>query len=398
MTVNWAEVLKAAAPIATGIARTGAANRTEQNATNIITSRDAEQAAIDRARLGLDRDRLGLDQTQDARVAETDAVRKALQASLIKNTQDASFSRDGFRSPVANISFSGGARPSALGAQGQEIADLLYNKSLTSLMNGGAPKGPSSEAVPRGSGSGVPEYQPAETKTGGSFWENALGIAGLGANALPSILSAFGGPSATDVAAKAGAAMKGAGGSVSAAKIFGAGPPSASSSLLAGTPGVSGAELFGTAPTDGVVRSLSGGPAGPSMWGGVNKFAGPAAMGIGLAAPLLPAGSARTAADWASKGAQIGSFVPGVGTAIGAGIGAVAGAIRGHQNNTKEAREDFAKKNGYRSLHDLNLALDAFGPAGQELKDRGLHVIGKHDDKGNQLWLQQVAQLLGSRR
>jgi hypothetical protein len=60
-------------------------------------------------------------------------------------------------------------------------------------------------------------------------------------------------------------------------------------------------------------------------------------------------------------------------------------------------RKKLAKQLGYGSLDLLNKALEGMGPEGQRLRHVGLNVIGKHDTKGNELWKQQVAALLGRR-
>jgi len=379
MTVNWGEVFKAAGPAIGAMAQGKATNRYVGDVNAIQQARDAEDAAVNRARAEVEARTVGVAEQKAAQDAEMQAIRNAMLGRMMQNMGDVSFSGN-FRSNVPKISFSGGSRPSALGADRGELGALLNHRAMQSLMTPPqAAGGGGSQAVPRNQGV-MPAYQPAQTSKGGGFWENALGVAGLGASIAgaamqprPSVAGTVA-KAAAPAAAEAGANYIGNAIRNTAGKMPGAGISNAA---------LAGADVATKAPT--------------SFWSGVNSAAGPIAMGVGLAAPFLPAGKARTAADWASKGAQVGSFIPGVGTGIGAAAGAVAGAIKGHQNATKPQREDFAKRMGYRSLHDLNQALAAMGPEGQELKRVGENVVGKHDFKGNQRWLEQTAMLLGRR-
>jgi hypothetical protein len=104
----------------------------------------------------------------------------------------------------------------------------------------------------------------------------------------------------------------------------------------------------------------------------------------------------------AGTGAQIGSVVPGIGTAIGAGIGAAAGGIGSligeRHNDTKDQREDFAKQLGYVDTTALWNGLSSKLPADQanELRDRALNRIGKHDAGANQQWMSDVQTALAA--
>lgn len=64
---------------------------------------------------------------------ENNAYRNAMRSALALHTKDASFSRP---PGVTNISFSGGARPSAIGSEGQDAAALMNHKAMSELMNG----------------------------------------------------------------------------------------------------------------------------------------------------------------------------------------------------------------------------------------------------------------------
>jgi hypothetical protein len=60
------------------------------------------------------------------------------------------------------------------------------------------------------------------------------------------------------------------------------------------------------------------------------------------------------AAKWGGRGAQIGSFVPGIGTAIGGAIGAAAGAIGNlFTKNAKSAYTDFTEQDARKAIRDI---------------------------------------------
>lgn len=127
----------------------------------------AQQAMRDHENALINREVLKLRQAEDSRTTEEDNFRKALVSALGMNMQDAKFSREGFRSPVANISFSGGARPSALGTQGREAASLLNNQALQRLMAGPPER------------TELPALERAEMPKA-SIWERLAGPVGLG--------------------------------------------------------------------------------------------------------------------------------------------------------------------------------------------------------------------------
>lgn len=332
--MNWGEIIKTALPVAVpaaaGMLNARASNKTEREQMVRSDAQMAEQNAIAR-------DRLALDQQEAARKAQEEAIRQGLQSALMMNMRDASFDRSGFRTPVANISFSGGSRPSAIGEQGQQLAQLMNQRAMLELMKGSeAPKG---TAVPKSATARTSATPEAEDK-GGSIWQKALTGGTLAATLGPSIWGA----------------MKGG--------------------------------------SKGVAKGLVGDVAGGAM-SGLNKFAGPAGMVAGIAAPFLPEGSARSAASGFSTGATIGSVVPGIGSAIGGGIGAAVGAIKGAQNDTLGRREDFAKSLGMGNGNELDPLFNALRAAGRDdLVDMAMNKIGKHDKKAEQMWEQEVASVL----
>lgn len=106
--------------------------------------------------------------------AQADAERKAafmegMKSALAMNMKDVSFDRSGFKSPVANISFSGGARPSALGPQGRDVAAAMNNSALQRLMS---PQ-PMQELP-------APERVQMSDPSKASFWEKLAGPVGMG--------------------------------------------------------------------------------------------------------------------------------------------------------------------------------------------------------------------------
>lgn len=73
-----------------------------------------------------------IDQRAEGRAATNDAYRNALLSALALNTRDVSATRP---SGVPTISFSGGARPSAIGSEGRLAASILNKRALDALEN-----------------------------------------------------------------------------------------------------------------------------------------------------------------------------------------------------------------------------------------------------------------------
>lgn len=59
-------------------------------------------------------------------------------------------------------------------------------------------------------------------------------------------------------------------------------------------------------------------------------------------------------------------------------------------NRTKENREAFAESMGFDSLDELYDDLVRLGKKGEELRERGLNVIGRNDKTGNEQWMRDV--------
>jgi hypothetical protein len=149
-----------------GAAGAAASNRGEQDRMNV--SRDSlrigETANAERARM--ERGVLDLRQRDEARTEQDDAYKMAIRAALAKNMRDASFSRP---EGIPNISFSGGARPSALGVEGRDAAALMSNLAMRRLME---PK-PMADLPPI---ERVKLSDPSEA----SIWEKLAGPIGMG--------------------------------------------------------------------------------------------------------------------------------------------------------------------------------------------------------------------------
>lgn len=162
-------VIGGAGAALSGMGAASSQNRGQQDAQNL--NRDAlrlrDQEQFERAQM--DRATLELKQREEARAAQKEAFALALRSALASNLQDVSFDRSGFRSPVADIRFSGGARPSALGPQGREAASVMNNQALQSLM---APTPFSSVPAPQR----VQMSEPSKA----SFWEKLAGPLGMG--------------------------------------------------------------------------------------------------------------------------------------------------------------------------------------------------------------------------
>jgi len=120
--------------------------------------RSYEDALMDRARLDLDRRAFEEQQRQNA-------WRDTLRSALALNMKDAAFTRP---AGVPRITFSGGARPSALGDDARTGAEILNARALVTLMDG-----PQFEALPE------PErFTPSERPRVG-FLDHLLGGIGV---------------------------------------------------------------------------------------------------------------------------------------------------------------------------------------------------------------------------
>lgn len=113
--------------------------------------------------------------------------------------------------------------------------------------------------------------------------------------------------------------------------------------------------------------------------------------GIGADFLMGPKGGVMSnAAAGAAAGMMFGPW----GAAVGAGIGAIVGVFKKGANDTRKAREEFAKSIGFADLGKLYDQLGDLGKAGEALRKIGVSVIGKHDAAANEKWMKDVKALL----
>jgi hypothetical protein len=120
---------------------------------------------------------------------------------------------------------------------------------------------------------------------------------------------------------------------------------------------------------------------------GLVKGAAPAA-----ATSLIPAaeGGVTTAAGGGGVAGAGGLGLLG-GATLGAGAALAIGlAIKHHQNATKGDRNNFARDAGFKDIADFNNYLSTLGPAGQEARNYGENVVGKHNKQHEAQWMQMV--------
>jgi hypothetical protein len=317
INVNWGELLKTAGPAIASYAGAKTQNRGVENVAAQVGARDQEAAAVNRAQAEIQARNAAVNEQREARDAEMQAFKNAQYAALMKNMQDVKFANVGnFRSKVPELHFQGGSRPSAFGAEGQALADVMGNRAMQTLMAppGGGGGGGGGPAVPRGGGSSVmPAYQPAEQKSGG-FWENALGIAGLGATAIG---AAF--PKAAEAAAAPSVAAQVARNPVQGGVNFGAGSFAPAAAGVAGGAARVAPNLFAGLTPAQYFPSSTLAPALTSRLPGAVSFTGaapstalknvsfmPGAAGVGSTAGAAGAG--------AGKGAKLLKMFGGTGT------------------------------------------------------------------------------------
>lgn len=162
-----------------------------------------------------------------------------------------------------------------------------------------------------------------------------------------------------------------------------------------GNVGKSIGALFGGELSKGLGTKLGTKLSGSFLGKGLGGAIGGAIPGIaslGMSSVLSSGGGKGMMSNigsFASAGMMFGPW----GAAIGAGIGAIVGAFKKGANNTKKAREEFAKSLGLGSTDDLFKQLQQFGAAGQSLINTGRNVIGKNDTAANDKWMQDVSAL-----
>lgn len=133
---SLASKILSGAQAASGAASAAASAREAGRATETtnLETQDAQRLAAQNAEENARQGRAGieLNQKQDARASENNAYKNALLSALALNTKDVSANRP---SGVPTIAFSGGSRPSAIGAQGHQAAELANEHALDRLLH-----------------------------------------------------------------------------------------------------------------------------------------------------------------------------------------------------------------------------------------------------------------------
>lgn len=171
--------LGAAGSVIGAMGQSAAANRGEKDTLNIHRDQTALQGISQFENAQQQRALLEMKQREEQRIAQEQAYKLAMRSALAKNTQDAAFNTSGFHSNVPNISFSGGARPSALGPEGREAAAVMNNQAMQQLMGP-----PPLTTLPT-----QERFQQSEP-TKASIWEKLAGPVGLGLTAVGAGLDA----------------------------------------------------------------------------------------------------------------------------------------------------------------------------------------------------------------
>lgn len=131
---GWAGAVQNGLGVAGALAQGKQAQRTTD--TGNILTRDSQgitaQAQNDNARAQAAQ--IEMQQKEAERVALNDAYKNALRSSLAMNMQDAKFARP---TGVPDFSMSGGARPSALGAEGKQAAGVMNARAMEELLHPG---------------------------------------------------------------------------------------------------------------------------------------------------------------------------------------------------------------------------------------------------------------------
>jgi hypothetical protein len=170
---KYGKLLDMGGALLSGGAGASAANRGEQANQQFNRDQLLTTQARDAANNSLQRGQLELDTQKADRESQADAYIKALRSALAMNMKDVQFSREGFRSPVSNISFNGGMRPSAIGQQGIDAATELNRQAMLRLIDG-------DKHTP------VDDYKAPEVTPPpeAGFWEKLAGPIGLGLTTL----------------------------------------------------------------------------------------------------------------------------------------------------------------------------------------------------------------------
>lgn len=171
-------LIGAAGSALAGGADAAASNREAKTQNLMVRDQLGMQGARDFENQQQYRAELQMKQLEAQRALEADAYRKALKSALALNMKDAAFDRP---SNVPTLRFSGGSRPSALGAEGAQAARLMNNKSLQALMSEDQGVNAKMSAPEKYKMADMPEQ---------SIWEKLAGPAGLAMTAAGKVMDA----------------------------------------------------------------------------------------------------------------------------------------------------------------------------------------------------------------
>jgi hypothetical protein len=174
LTDGWkGKALDLGGRMLSGVTEGMTANRTEQDQRALAQDQMRMQAAGMETSTQATRAQIQMQQQEAAQREQADAYRKALLGQMAANMQDVSLDRSGFQSDIPTISFSGGMRPSVIGALGREAGSTLSTQALDRLQNP-----TQAEALPTYT---APQLS---TPTPASMWEQILSPLAAGSVAL----------------------------------------------------------------------------------------------------------------------------------------------------------------------------------------------------------------------
>lgn len=164
------DTIRTGLSLAGSLAKGKEAGRAGQNDAAQARAEFALRQALGNENAVQGRARLDLESRELSRKFQNEDFRNALLGAYGKNVQDVSMVRP---KGIPTMSFTGGARPSALGAEGRTAADVMYRKAMEHVLTG-----ENFDALPPIERVAAPEYK------GPGTMENILGIAGAGGEVM----------------------------------------------------------------------------------------------------------------------------------------------------------------------------------------------------------------------
>lgn len=153
-----------------------AANRGEEADRRLVQDQLRVAQARDAAGNEIDLSRLQLDQQAADRTSQNNAYANALRSALALNTPDVNVDRSKFLGNVPTITFNG-PRPSNLGTEGKDAAQIMNNLALRKLLSG--------EERRDTAGYQTPEMSDTPKA---SIWEKLAGVGGLAGTIVGDVL------------------------------------------------------------------------------------------------------------------------------------------------------------------------------------------------------------------